>query len=204
MTPEQDCLVESCLRLVSWIAHRLAPGREDVQDLVQAGNVGLLEAAMRYDRSKRTKFATYAFPWIRRAIISEMRRACPVHVPQSLPFKEVGRHTAVSIQNLEERAEREPCFRHWVQDILTDRVEDAERAASREEGARRLREKMEGLTLREKRILNLRYGDRRLSLDHVGRLVHLTGERVRQIQHGAQEKLRRALSRSDPVCAPRA
>ena len=38
-------------------------------DLINQGNIGLLEAAKRYDPSKGTKFITYAVWWIKQAII---------------------------------------------------------------------------------------------------------------------------------------
>jgi RNA polymerase sigma factor (sigma-70 family) len=41
-------------------------------DLVQAGNVGLLEAVDEYDAEKNTKFITYAVWWIRKHMMEEL------------------------------------------------------------------------------------------------------------------------------------
>lgn len=44
------------------------------EDLIQEGNVGLVEAAHRYDPSRGVKFFTYASWWIRKAIIESLGR----------------------------------------------------------------------------------------------------------------------------------
>lgn len=40
----------------------------DVNDLISAGHEGLMKAVYKYDASFKTKFSTYAVPWIRQAI----------------------------------------------------------------------------------------------------------------------------------------
>lgn len=54
------------------IAARLPAGIE-FADLIQSGVVGLLNAAARFDPGRGTKFATYASPRIRGAILDELR-----------------------------------------------------------------------------------------------------------------------------------
>jgi RNA polymerase primary sigma factor len=56
-----------------------------------------------------------------------------------------------------------------------------------------LREALENLSYRERRVLELRYGlgDRRpRTLDEVGRAFNVTRERIRQIEHQSLKKLR--------------
>ncbi len=56
-------LVECLTPLVRAFATRLAgPGERD--DLFQAGMIGLLKAARRYNCNRETRFTTYAVPWI--------------------------------------------------------------------------------------------------------------------------------------------
>jgi RNA polymerase sigma factor FliA len=73
---KQEELVKKHLKLVSYIVSRLAialPGWIDKRDLVNAGVIGLIDAAKNYDQSKGTKFETYASTRIRGAIIDELR-----------------------------------------------------------------------------------------------------------------------------------
>src|SRR5262245_20790147 len=43
-----------------------------VEELLNEGNIGLIEAAHRYDASKGTKFITYAIWWIRKSILKAL------------------------------------------------------------------------------------------------------------------------------------
>ena len=69
--------VEDYAYLVKRIAHHMMarmPSCVQVEDLIQAGMVGLLEAAQKYDISRGASFETYAGIRIKGAIVDEMRR----------------------------------------------------------------------------------------------------------------------------------
>jgi RNA polymerase sigma factor for flagellar operon FliA len=69
--------VEQYAYLVKRIAlHMIArlPASVQLDDLLQAGMIGLLEAAQKFDGSKGASFETYAGIRIRGAIVDEMRR----------------------------------------------------------------------------------------------------------------------------------
>lgn len=69
--------VEDYAGLVKRIAHHMMmrmPASVQVDDLIQAGMIGLLEASHKYDASKGASFETYAGIRIRGAIVDEMRR----------------------------------------------------------------------------------------------------------------------------------
>jgi RNA polymerase sigma-32 factor len=63
-----DELVGSHLRLVMKIARGFAGYGLPLADLVAEGNIGLLQAAYRFDPERGSRFATYAVYWIRAAI----------------------------------------------------------------------------------------------------------------------------------------
>ena len=73
----QETLVRSHALLVKRIAHHLLgrlPQSVQLDDLIQAGMLGLLEAARHYDASKGASFETYAGIRIRGHMLDEVRR----------------------------------------------------------------------------------------------------------------------------------
>lgn len=74
---EKSISVEDYAYLVKRIAHHMMarmPSSVQVDDLIQAGMIGLLEASQKYDGGKGASFETYAGIRIRGAIVDEMRR----------------------------------------------------------------------------------------------------------------------------------
>jgi RNA polymerase sigma factor for flagellar operon FliA len=70
-------LINDCAPLVKRIAYHLMarlPASVQVDDLIQAGMLGLLEAARRYDPSLGACFTTFAERRIRGAMIDEIRK----------------------------------------------------------------------------------------------------------------------------------
>jgi RNA polymerase sigma-32 factor len=58
-------LVLANMRMVVALAHRYSRADDDVSDLVQEGNRGLLRAVTKFDPTRGIKFCTYAAWWIR-------------------------------------------------------------------------------------------------------------------------------------------
>jgi RNA polymerase sigma-B factor len=57
-------------RLVHYIAARFLGSGETLEDLIQVGNIGLINALDRYDPGQNVKFSTYAMP----TIVGEIKR----------------------------------------------------------------------------------------------------------------------------------
>jgi len=65
-------LVESNLRFVVSYARRYRGCGVSILDLIHEGNLGLIEAARRFDPSHNVKFISYAVWWVRQAMMHAM------------------------------------------------------------------------------------------------------------------------------------
>lgn len=73
---ERDTIIQDFVPVIKYMALRLAmrvPAGLNVEDLISAGTVGLLDALSKYDPSREVKFRTYAEFRIRGAMLDEMR-----------------------------------------------------------------------------------------------------------------------------------
>jgi len=67
-------LYQDYLPLIKSVASRYKKERVSFEDLIQEGFLGLLEAKKRFDPSKKVKFSTYAFYWIKKKILEAIQK----------------------------------------------------------------------------------------------------------------------------------
>lgn len=116
---DNDSLVERHAHLVRRIAYHLIarlPPSVDVDDLIQSGVIGLLEAARNYDGSQGASFETYAGIRIRGAMIDYMRPSD--WTPRSVARK--AREVGNAIQSIERREGREAKDTEVMQELGMD------------------------------------------------------------------------------------
>lgn len=199
-------LVEANLGFVVKVAREYRHLGVPFEDLLNEGNLGLLEAARRYDGSRGTKFITFAVWWIRKAILAavaqgsglvrlpdyERRRLRRIRLAEG-PLPQDALHGYPRTRSLDEPASREG------ETSLGERLTDDSATTSEEDLLQReaielLCQTLERLEPQERRVLEYRFGlaaEPCLVLREVGYRMSVSRERVRQIEVCAMRRLRR-------------
>ena len=100
-------LVRRNLKYVVSVAKKYRGLGISLQDLVEEGNIGLIQAAKRFDGSRHIKFITYAVWWIKQAILHSLAEQSGT---VKLPVKQAGKVFRISKQksDLAQSLQREP------------------------------------------------------------------------------------------------
>lgn len=221
----QDLVVEHA-PLVKRIAHHMVarlPASVQVDDLIQAGMIGLLEAARQYDASQGASFQTYASIRIRGAMLDEIRRLD--WTPRSVHRK--AREVAEALRQVEHRLGQDARdadvaeelgislteYHQILQDAAASRIfsidqEDPETGMAmdyagdaptplanlqKSEFQQALADVIAGLPEREQLVMQLYY-DEELNLKEIGAVLGVSESRVSQIHGGILLKLKAALA----------
>ena len=216
-----DALVARHAELVKRIAYHLAgrlPPSVEVDDLIQAGMIGLIEAAAHYSSDRGASFETYAGIRIRGAMIDALRK-------QDWAPRSVHRRTraaANAIRDIENREGREARdteiaaamgipldeYHQILQDSLSCQLASIDDGESAVEVADRkadpLRETESGslraavaaaittLPERERLVMSMYYDDE-LNLKEIGAVLGISESRVCQLHGQALVRLRSRL-----------
>ena len=112
----RDRLVLMHQNLVRYLAGKFMNRGEPIEDLVQVGTIGLINAIDRYDPERGTKFSTYATP----TIVGEIRRhfrdkAWSLKVPRRL--QELNLAANKSAESLSQKLGRVPTIQEIAQAV---------------------------------------------------------------------------------------
>src|SRR5580704_15161730 len=185
-------LVESNLRFVVSYAKRYRGAGVSFLDLIHEGNLGLIEAAKRFDPGRNVKFITYAVWWIREAmmhVLSEQTRA--FSFPPKL-FSVLG--TGADDVSLSEPVTPDGS-RRLGDTLPQEQVPPVEQEMIRQADLDELAAAVSDLDGKEREVVRLRFGledDQPRTLQEIGDRMRLSRWRVRQIESRAKEKLRRS------------
>ena len=101
-----DKLVRANLRFVISVAKQYQNHGLELEDLINEGNIGLIEAANRFDESRGFKFISYAVWWIRQAILKAISdKSRKIRVPSNRTLE--ARRLAEAKAEIEQANERE-------------------------------------------------------------------------------------------------
>ena len=216
---DADALIMQHAELVKRIAYHLAgrlPPSVEVDDLIQAGMLGLLEAASNYAANRGASFETYAGIRIRGAMIDALRKLD--WAPRSVHRK--ARAVAAVVQEIERQTGRDARdaeiaermgvplseYHSIVQDAASCRLAtlddmtaataagsaDPFRETSDDRFRLALAQAIEGLPERERLVMSLYYTDG-LNLKEIGAVLKVTESRACQLHGQALVRLKARL-----------
>ena len=232
-------LTTAYMRLVISMASKFRHYGLPLSDLVSEGNVGLMQAAARFEPAREVRFSTYAAWWIRSSIQDYVLRNWSIvrtgttAAQKSLFFnlrrlrakiddtgdgvmtaenkQWVSEHLGVPIRDVESMASRLSASdrslnaplategdAQW-QDLLPDESATPEEMVQESRDSERrkewIAEALKSLNERETLIImKRRLTDDTVTLEVLGKRLGISKERVRQIEHQALGKLRKALT----------
>ena len=113
---DKDAIVKEMAPLVKRIAYHFMtrlPASVDVDDLIQAGLMGLLDASDNFDSTQGAQFETYAVQRIRGSMLDELRQAdwLPRNVRKNL------RKIEAAVAKLEQKYGRQPSETELAQEM---------------------------------------------------------------------------------------
>ncbi|GAB1099972.1 MAG: RNA polymerase sigma factor FliA [Shewanella algae] len=218
-------IVEQYAPLVKRIAHHLLarlPASVQLDDLLQAGMMGLLEASSKFDGSKGAKFEAFAGIRIRGAMIDEIRRGD--WVPRSVHRN--NRRVAQVMDELEQELGRDARdseiaerldmsldeYHHILNDVSTGKIigiedlgvapdvlvsedmpaDDTFEDLAQSQFQSALTDAIKRLPERDALVLSLYY-DEALNLKEIGAILEVSESRVSQIHSQAMLRLKAKL-----------
>lgn len=230
----QDLCVknEGLVRKYATVYYRYFGNDLEYDDLLQAGYLGVLTAADRFDFQKESAFSTYAIYWVKQSISRQIvdegyRIRIPVHMMEKIVkmtrldkeyavvglglkqrIKKIAEDMEISSEEVETLFDIKHQFLGRVsldtpvgeeeettlgELIPADESYSIENEIMQKALASALNEVLTTIKPREEIILRLRFGiddGRPRTLEEIGQELHVTRERIRQIEEKALRKLR--------------
>ena len=189
----KEKVIKANLRFVVRIANEFRHSMKDFSDLVNAGNMGLLEAFDKFDVNRGFKFYSYAVWYIKCYIHREIKSDRVVRIPFSW-FKDKYVHKVKPESSLNLNMYNED-----GSDEILDAIECTaplqDESIYENEERKIIFKVIQELDEREKMVILNYFGfkDEERTLEDIGFELGITRERVRQIRNIALAKLKKKL-----------
>jgi RNA polymerase sigma factor for flagellar operon FliA len=218
-----EALVMAHLGMVKRVALHLKvrlPPFMEVDELIQVGMIGLLEAARAYDASKGIEFENFAHSRVRGAILDEVRRmsflprsavainkshneathSLAAELGRTPTQAELAEHMGKDIDDFHKERTQANRFETYSMEVVTDEVMSlAADSSTQPEAIVEHEDFMEALVgaigdlpEREQLLMNLYYVEE-LNLKEIGEVLGVTESRVSQLITATVKKLRGVL-----------
>lgn len=178
----RQTLIEHNLRLVTHIAKTYYHPKVELMDLIQEGNLGLIEAVDRFNPEMGLRFSTFAVWWIRKRILRYLGRSEDL-VRLDTPIKGEEGETL--------------CLGDTIMDEETilggPACEGQDTQLEQEESRQQMLKRIERLSKREKEVLMMLYGvteERALTPQEVAERLGVSIRRFYHIRDRALKKLK--------------
>ncbi|MFQ5863010.1 MAG: RNA polymerase sigma factor RpoD/SigA [Candidatus Brocadiales bacterium] len=200
----REKLIRANLRLVVSIAKHYLHHGLSFLDLIEEGNVGLLKAVEGYDYKAGYRFSTYATWWIKQTIKRALTNTSKtIRIPAYMAERKRAsgfEKKASPGENTLQETTTSNLDSVWS---LIDGIADQRVKTPEEEVLEAFeKERVEGLLAaigkREADVIRKRYGldtGEPMTLKDIGKELHLSRERVRQIEKAAIKSLHNIISR---------
>jgi RNA polymerase sigma factor for flagellar operon FliA len=215
---QRESEIRRLFPLVRQIARRVlrVVGAGDLDDLIGDGSIGLIRAVDTFDPARGASLEHYARKLVAGAMLNGLRRLDPVseRVRRTLRRAEERRFRLAqelgTLPTLVQMEERDPALRRartaafrratlsldgplaWESHALADVSAEPTRSAARAARGRELREALQLLPERQRRIVALHYDDDQ-SLHAISRRMNVSPQRISQLHLNALWRLRQAL-----------
>lgn len=194
-------LVKHNLKIVVTIANRHIGQGVAIDDLIQEGNIGLLEAAQRFDPKSEARFITYASLWIRKrineAVVAHGRIVRLPHNQEYDIYK--AKMAGEEVQNLSTVEIDAPIGEDGdttIGDIILNTRSDFEFEIEMDDIKYRAKRVLSHLKERDRQVIKAYFGidaDYEMSPDIIAERFDLTNVRVCQIVKSAITKMKEVI-----------
>jgi RNA polymerase sigma factor for flagellar operon FliA len=224
-----DAIISENSGLVKKIAHHLLarlPSHISLDDLIQSGTIGLIEAAYNYDPSKGASFSTYAGIRIRGAILDEIRKGdwaprsvhkntrqisqaiahLEAELGRDVTQNEIAQHMNISVETLNQMMnDTHNCkvvsFEDLgvTHDVITDGAQSSHKtpeALFEYNERKRILADVVKNLPEREKLVIALYYDEELNLKEIGQVINVSESRVSQILSSALHRMQARLGQS--------